>query len=114
MNTMSALIVALAALAGGAAVAAALLPARRRHRQREADMARQLARLSHDLRGALAPGLLMAERLEAHPDATVRQSVEVIMSSMERASALATGSAGAANGETAAPAQDYAKHGQAQ
>jgi signal transduction histidine kinase len=110
---MSALVVALAALAGGAAVAAAMLPARRRQRQREADMAKQLAKLCHDLRGALAPGLLMTERLETHPDATVRQSVTVIMNSMERASALITGSASAPNGETATPAQDCAKPGRA-
>jgi signal transduction histidine kinase len=111
---MSALIAALAALAGGAVVAAVLLPARRRQRRREAGMAKQLAKLSHDLRGALAPGLLMAERLEAHPDATVRQSVEVIMSSMERASALVTGPASPDDGAAATPAQDSAKHGQAQ
>jgi signal transduction histidine kinase len=109
VNAMSALVAVLGALVGGTGMAAALLPARRRQQQREADMMKQLAKLSHDLRGALAPGLLMAERLEQHPDPTVRQSVAVIMTSMERASALITGSARPDNGATATPAQDCAK-----
>ena len=70
---------ALAALMGalaGAAGAALLMRGR---------WSRRVSRLSHDLRGALSPALLMAERLEAHPDPKARQAGEIIAQSIERA-----------------------------
>jgi signal transduction histidine kinase len=47
-----------------------------------------VAKIGHDLRNVLAPALLMSERLETHPDPTVRRAGEVIMGSVERASEL--------------------------
>lgn len=79
-------IAALAALSGAAGAALAL---RRRQRRREASIGRAVAALSHDLRGALSPALLMAERLEAHADAPVRKSAQVISQTLARATALA-------------------------
>ena len=47
-----------------------------------------VSRLTHDLRGALSPSLLMAERLERHSDPAVRQAAEVIVKAMDRAAAI--------------------------
>jgi hypothetical protein len=47
-----------------------------------------LIRLSHDLRGALSPALILAERLEAHPDAKVRDAARLISAATERATQL--------------------------
>jgi hypothetical protein len=86
---MPVLIAILAALAASGAVAGMLLPRLLRLRRREKAMAKALARLAHDLRGALAPGLLLAERLEMHQDSSVRQAGQVLMQAMERAASLA-------------------------
>ena len=47
-----------------------------------------LRRLRHDLRGALSPAMLTADRLLAHPDPTARRYGEVISQSVERAAQL--------------------------
>ncbi len=44
--------------------------------------------LRHDLRGALAPAMLQAERLEAHGDAEIRRAAAAITAALERASLL--------------------------
>jgi signal transduction histidine kinase len=80
-------IAALAAIFGAVGAVAAM---RRRERRREAAIGRALAKLSHDLRGTMAPAMLMAERLERHADATVRRSAEVISQTVMRATAMAT------------------------
>jgi hypothetical protein len=61
------------------------------------DTARALARLSaleattstlrHDLRGILAPALLVADRLLAHPDPKVVKAGEIVVKSVRRAEA---------------------------
>jgi signal transduction histidine kinase len=55
-----------------------------------------LSRLSHDLRGALSPAMLMAERLEGHGDAGVRQAAEIISRALDRAATLCRDASAAA------------------
>ncbi|MEJ0048334.1 MAG: hypothetical protein WDN04_21065 [Rhodospirillales bacterium] len=45
------------------------------------------SRLRHDLNGILSPTLLTADRLLAHEDATVRRAGEIMVKTVERASA---------------------------
>ncbi len=45
-------------------------------------------RLRHDLRGALSPALLMADRLVGHDDPRVRRAGEIMVKSVDRASFL--------------------------
>lgn len=53
-----------------------------------AELAMSVSRLTHDLRGALSPALLMAERLERHNDPAVRQAAEVVAKAMDRAATM--------------------------
>lgn len=46
------------------------------------------ATLRHDLRGALSPALLMADRLTTNPDPAVQRAGEVVVRSIDRATAL--------------------------
>ncbi len=48
----------------------------------------QQRRLRHDLRGALSPALLMADRLVSHDDPRVRRAGEIMVKSVDRASFL--------------------------
>jgi signal transduction histidine kinase len=50
--------------------------------------AEQLRQLRHDLRGALSPALLAADRLLSRNDEAVRQSAEIVIRALERATAL--------------------------
>jgi hypothetical protein len=52
------------------------------------ELAMSVSRLTHDLRGALSPALLMAERLERHDDPAVRQAAEVVAKAMDRAATM--------------------------
>jgi signal transduction histidine kinase len=45
-------------------------------------------RLGHDLRGALAPALLMGERLQSHADPAVRRGGDSVVRAVDRASEL--------------------------
>jgi signal transduction histidine kinase len=47
-----------------------------------------VARISHDLRGILAPALLTAERLQNHQDGTVQRAGEVLVRTVDRATDL--------------------------
>ena len=47
-----------------------------------------VAKVSHDLRGILAPALLSAERLQANVDPALRRTGDAIASTVERATAL--------------------------
>ncbi len=47
-------------------------------------------RLRHDLRGALSPALLTADRLLANPDPAVKRAGQIMVLAVERASALLT------------------------
>jgi hypothetical protein len=87
---MPVLIAILAAVVAGGAVAWVLLPRLSRLRRQEKAMAKALGRLGHDLRGALSPALLLAERLETHQDSSVRQAGQILTQTMERAASLAT------------------------
>ena len=53
-----------------------------------AELSAAVSALTHDLRGALSPSLLMAERLERHGDPAVRQAGETISKAMDRATSL--------------------------
>ena len=48
----------------------------------------QQRRLRHDLRGALSPALLTADRLLTHADPKVKRAGEIMVKSVERASSL--------------------------
>lgn len=54
------------------------------------------ARLRHDLRGALSPALILADRLAVSTDPAVRKAGEAVIRSIEHASALITASSGLA------------------
>ena len=55
-----------------------------------------VSKLTHDVRGALSPALLMAERLENHADPAVRQAATTITKSMDRAAAICRDTSAAA------------------
>ena len=48
------------------------------------------AALRHNLRGALSPALMMADRLIAHGDPAVQRAGEIVVRSIDRATALIT------------------------
>ena len=52
------------------------------------ELRRRLQSLRHDLRGALSPAMLSADRLTTHADEKVRRAANVVMSSLERSTAL--------------------------
>lgn len=64
------------------------------------EMAMSVSRLTHDLRGALSPALLMAERLERHDDPAVRQAAEVVAKAMDRAATICRDASAAAKRDT--------------
>ncbi|HEY1933049.1 MAG TPA: HAMP domain-containing sensor histidine kinase [Acetobacteraceae bacterium] len=47
-----------------------------------------VAKISHDLRGILAPALLGAERLQAHEDVTVQRTAAILLRTIDRATDL--------------------------
>jgi signal transduction histidine kinase len=55
---------------------------------RLAALGNAVARISHDLRGVLAPALLLAERLQNHSDETVQHAGDVLMRTVDRATDL--------------------------
>jgi signal transduction histidine kinase len=55
---------------------------------REAAVAVAVSKLGHDLRGALSPGLLMAEHLEGNADPAVKRAATVIAQALDRAAEL--------------------------
>jgi len=50
------------------------------------DVAKAMVDLSHDIRGALSPSLLMAEQLESNSDPGVRKAAGIISQAIDRAS----------------------------
>jgi len=64
-----------------------------------ADMRSAASRLRHDLRGILSPALLCADRLANSDDPVVRKAADIVIRSVERASARLADK----------PAQDEAK-----
>jgi signal transduction histidine kinase len=48
-----------------------------------------MAKVNHDLRGILSPAMLTAERLQMHPDPSVRRAGDVLVRAVERAANLA-------------------------
>ena len=65
--------VVLGVAAGGLAVWLVMARQVAAARTRDAQWAQLIIKLSHDIRGAVTPALLMAERLEMHSDAAVKQ-----------------------------------------
>ncbi len=53
-----------------------------------AERSEQQRRLRHDLRGALSPVLLVADRLTAHADPAVKRSGDIMVRTVERATNL--------------------------
>jgi hypothetical protein len=47
-----------------------------------------LRKLGHDLRGILSPAMMVAERLENHPDPAISRAGTLILESLDRAVAL--------------------------
>lgn len=76
-------------LAAALAVAVLLAWRLRAQRARDAALRASIVRISHDIRGALSPALLMAERLESHADPQACRAGELIAKSVERAAELA-------------------------
>jgi len=60
---------------------------RARIQARQAAMDAQVATLRHDLHGILSPALLTADRLLNSPDPSVRRAGEVMVRTVERATA---------------------------
>ena len=57
------------------------------------DQAESLRRLRHDVRGALSPALLTADRLLTHADPAVQRAGDIMVRAVERAAALLNESA---------------------
>ncbi len=57
-------------------------------RRELAERSEQQRRLRHDLRGAMSPVLLVADRLTAHPDPAVKRTGDIMVRTVERATAL--------------------------
>ena len=92
--------IALLAALGGAVIGALLVwllvarPAQaalaRQHEETRGfdELRRRLQSLRHDLRGALSPAMLSADRLTMHQDEKVKRAANVVMASLERSTAL--------------------------
>jgi hypothetical protein len=100
------LLIMLGVVAGGLAAWLAMARQVRVARARDAQWTQLIIKLSHDIRGAVTPALLMAERLEMNADPGVKQAAAVVASAMERtaeiakaASAEARATGGVAKGE---------------
>ncbi len=52
---------------------------------RARSLADAVRKMAHDLRGALSPAMLMAERLESHADPAVSQAAGTISKALDRA-----------------------------
>jgi hypothetical protein len=83
------LLLVLGALAGGLAVWLLMARQLRAISATDAKRAESIIRLSHDVRGAVTPALLMAERLELNPDPAVKQAATVIAAAMDRTTEIA-------------------------
>ena len=57
-------------------------------RRELAERTEQQRRLRHDLRGAMSPVLLVADRLVSHADPAVKRSGDIMVRTVERATAL--------------------------
>jgi signal transduction histidine kinase len=79
------IIVLLAAVAGALGASVSL---RRRQRRRDARLAEGLSQTVHDLRGALSPAMLIAERLATHEEPVVRRGAETVLEALERGTTL--------------------------
>jgi hypothetical protein len=83
------LLVVLGGALGAGAVWLALTRQVRAARQRAAEQSQAVIKLSHDVRGAVTPALLMTERLESNADPAVRLAAGVVAKAMDRAADLA-------------------------
>jgi signal transduction histidine kinase len=89
MAILAVILFVLGAAAGGLGVW--LMMARRLRADHAADARRAeiIIRLSHDIRGAVTPALLMAERLETNSDPAVKQAATIIATAMDRTTEIA-------------------------
>jgi hypothetical protein len=112
MPVPAALALALLALVVGAAIGHLAAGRHRRATQAAEKAAEQriaasettLSKLRHDVRGALSPALLSADRLTMNKDPAVVRSAEMVVSAIERVSALLDATRKPNPGEIAAPA----------
>ncbi len=56
-----------------------------------AGLAEQQRRVRHDIRGALSPALLTADRLLGHGDPVVKRAADIMVRAVERTSTLLAG-----------------------
>lgn len=63
-------------------------PAANRDQAAAGQLEAAISTLRHDLRGVLSPALLMADRLTTNPDPAVQRAGEVVVRSIDRATAL--------------------------
>jgi hypothetical protein len=84
-------------------VMARQLRASRRRADRQTEI---VIKLSHDVRGAVTPALLMTERLETNTDPAVRLAAGVVAKAMDRAADLAKTAAAQARGVAVEPRRD--------
>jgi signal transduction histidine kinase len=59
-----------------------------------------IVKLGHDLRGAITPAMLQAERLELHEDPQVQKAAVAIVNALDRAASLAKSASTLARSDT--------------
>ena len=91
---------------GGGAVWLALARQLRAAQQCAAAQSQAVIKLSHDVRGAVTPALLMTERLENNADPAVRLAASVVAKAMDRAADLAKLAAAEARSVAVQPRRD--------
>jgi hypothetical protein len=75
-------------------------------RQQTTEQMQLVIKLSHDVRGAVTPALLMTERLETNADPAVRLAAGVVAKAMDRAAELSKAAAAQARGIAPEPKRD--------
>jgi len=89
MAILAVILFVLGALAGGLGVWVVMTRQLRAARASDIHRAESIIKLSHDIRGAVTPALLMAERLEMNADPAVKQAATVIATAMDRTTEIA-------------------------
>jgi hypothetical protein len=98
---------AIGAALGGLIASLIMMQQLRAARSRAARRTERLIKLTHDIRGAVTPALLMAERLGLNSDPGIREAAGVVADAMERTAELAKAASSEARvGSVAQPARD--------
>jgi signal transduction histidine kinase len=99
-------LIVLGAALGGVLVWLVLARQLRTAQRRATEQSEAVIKLSHDVRGAVTPALLMTERLETNADPAVRLAAGVVAKAMDRAADLAKAAAAQARGVASEPRRD--------